>query len=180
MNEDLHFVDAWRARLEGAGLGDFEAMISGEPGRCVSYHTRGQTFRIELDGETIFLKRDWVTTIKDVLTDLGYLSLPQPPCIVEVRAIGRVRALGIPAPEVVAWSRETGVPVIAVTDEDLSQITVWKRRYRGDFPPIAVDPFRQSHQALAVVELPTFVHIGADGQVLAVQHGYSKLKGLFP
>ena len=84
------------------------------------------------------------------------------------------------APEVVKWSRETGVPVIAVTDEDLGRISVWRRRYRGAFPTIAVDPFRQSHTALAIEELPTFVHVDSDGTVLATQHGYSKLRGLFP
>lgn len=84
------------------------------------------------------------------------------------------------APEVVRWSRETGVPVLAVTDESLARVTVWKRRYRGEFPEIAIDPFRQSHGALAIEELPTFVHVGAEGEVLATQHGYSKLRGLFP
>lgn len=84
------------------------------------------------------------------------------------------------APEVVAWSQQTGVPVIAVTDEGLAAVTLWQRRNRSPFPTIALDPDRAAHTALAIEELPTFVHVGVDGAVLARQQGYSSLQGLFP
>ena len=45
---------------------------------------------------------------------------------------------------------------------------------------IAIDPERISHSELAIEQLPTFVHVGPDGRVLARQEGYSRLKGLFP
>jgi len=117
MSDELHFVEQWRRTLAAAGLGSFDEMMQSHQGTLVSHHTRGQTYRIELPrGQTVYLKRDAVTTLKDVLTDLSYLSRPQPPCIVELRALNHVAALGISAPQVLAWGqrRRASLPHQAV------------------------------------------------------------------
>jgi len=113
MSVELYFIAGWQEPLAATGLGTFEEMIHGEPGRCVSRHTRGQTYRVESAGiGVVYLKRDMHTSLKDMLIDLLYLNKPQPPCLVELRAIRRVAALGIAAPEVVAWGqrRRWGLP----------------------------------------------------------------------
>ncbi|MCD4699612.1 MAG: hypothetical protein K8R91_03455, partial [Phycisphaerae bacterium] len=69
----------------------------------VSWHTRGQTYRIELPGgKVVFLKRDTYTGAKDILADLVNLRRPLAPCINEMHALGLVADLSIPVPEVIA------------------------------------------------------------------------------
>ncbi len=98
--------EQWKDALAAAGLDTFDAMMASSQGRCVSWHTRGQTYRIELaGGEVVFLKRDTYTSVKDIFTDLSYLRRPMPPCINEMYALGLVADLGIAAPEVIAWGR---------------------------------------------------------------------------
>ena len=85
------------------------------------------------------------------------------------------------APEVARWSEETGVPVVAVTDQEPFALAAFRRRYRGEFPGLVVmDPDREVNEALGVTSLPTFIHVSADGEVLARQEGYSRVTGLFP
>ncbi len=113
MSIELYIKDEWKGPLAAAELDTFEAMMESPAGRCVSWHTRGQTYRIELpDGEVVFLKRDAYTSIKDIFTDLLHLRRPQPPCVNEVCALRLVAELGIAAPEVIAWGRRcrAGMP----------------------------------------------------------------------
>ena len=113
MSPELHISDEWRGELKAIGLDSFNALMSSSQGKCVSYHTRGQTYRISLPGgEVVFLKRDALTRLKDVLTDLWYLSRPASPCIIERRALQRVGDLGIAVPQVIAWGqrRRAGLP----------------------------------------------------------------------
>jgi thiol-disulfide isomerase/thioredoxin len=85
------------------------------------------------------------------------------------------------APEVARWSAETGVPVIAVTDQETFVLEAFVRRQREAFPGrIVIDPDRAVNLTLGVHSLPTFIHVGDQGQVLALQEGYSRITGLFP
>lgn len=104
MPTDLHIEDRWGEALTAGGLDAFEALMIGEQGECVSKHDRGDTYRIELPcGEAVFLKRDRYTSLKDILIDLSHFRRPESPCTVELAGIRRVQALGIPAPEPLAW-----------------------------------------------------------------------------
>lgn len=117
MPAELHIDENWKGALAAAGLATFDAMMSSSDGHCLSRHTRGQTYRIELaDGEAIFLKRDTYTSVKDIFTDLAHFRRPQPPCLNEVRSLRLVAELGIAAPEVIAqgWRARAGVPWQAV------------------------------------------------------------------
>ncbi len=106
MPTELHISDEWKDALASVGLDTFDALMGSSQGKCVSWHTRGQTYRIDLpDGRVVFLKRDAFTSVKDIFTDLCSLRYPQPPCINEVRALRLVADLGIPAPEPVAWGQ---------------------------------------------------------------------------
>lgn len=112
---ELHIEQQWRGILGAAGLDSLDALMRSERGKCVSWHTRGQTYRIELDGgHVIFLKRDvrTLTMFKDALTDICRLARPEPPCIKEIGALGQVRELGISVPQPVAWGqrRSAGLP----------------------------------------------------------------------
>ena len=114
---ELHVIDEWRGPLAAAGLESFDAMMACTSGECFSRHGRGQTYRLVLGGgEAAFLKRDCYTTVKDIAADLLCLRRPQPPCVVEARALGLVAGVGIPAPEVIAWGqrRKAGLPWRAV------------------------------------------------------------------
>ena len=102
----LHIEGTWQNALAAAGLDTFDALMESEQGKCVSRHDRGQTYRITLgDGETIFLKRDTFTSLKDILMDFSALRRPQPACMIELAAIRRVRELGIAVPEPIAWAQ---------------------------------------------------------------------------
>ncbi len=113
---ELHIEDEWKGPLVAAGLDTFDAVMGSTDGKCVSWHTRGQTYRIELPamrtskgpgGEVVFLKRDTYTSAKDILTDLVNLRRPLAPCINEMHALGLVADLSIPVPEVIAWGRRS-------------------------------------------------------------------------
>jgi len=114
---ELCVSDGWREALSAGGLGTFDAMMRPEPGECVSWHSRGQAYRVVLPGgEVVFLKRDAFTKLKDVLSDACRLRRPEPACIHELRALRRVAALGVRVPEVIAWGqrRRAGLPWRAV------------------------------------------------------------------
>ncbi len=106
MPAELHIKDEWKGPLVAAGLDTFDAVMGSEQGKCASWHTRGQTYRIEMPGgEVVFLKRDTYTSAKDILTDMVNLRRPLAPCINEMHALRLVADLGIPVPEVIAWGR---------------------------------------------------------------------------
>ena len=110
----LHIEDAWRRPLAEAGLDTFDALLATRAGECVSYHKRGQTYRVELPagGRTVYVKRDAHTQAKNVLFDLCRLRRPQPKTWKERRANQAVAALGIATPLAVAWGqrRRWGLP----------------------------------------------------------------------
>jgi len=86
----------------------------------------------------------------------------------------------VAVPELVEWAIDRGVVPIAVTDEDSQTIQRWQKKWRGEFPIIAMDRQRTSFQVHGVHAIPTFVHIGSDGLILARQDGYTRSGGLFP
>ena len=86
----------------------------------------------------------------------------------------------IAVPEVLEWARDRGILAVAVTDEDAAVVHRWARRWRGDFPVVALDAQRASFQAHGVHAIPTFIHVSEDGTILAHQEGYSRSEGLFP
>ena len=106
---ELHIDEQWKDALASVGLDSADAMMNSTQGKCFSNHTRGQTYRIELDAPdglgAVFLKRDMYTSSKDILTDLCSFRYPQPPCLVECRALKLVAELGIPAPRPIAWGQ---------------------------------------------------------------------------
>jgi thiol-disulfide isomerase/thioredoxin len=82
-------------------------------------------------------------------------------------------------PEVAAFEREKGIPVVAITDESPDQIDAFFEKYNGPFPSIvAVDEARKSFLAYGVNGTPTFVLADAAGKVQSTAVGYSSEKGL--
>ena len=103
---ELQIVQPWRQPLARAGLDRLDVLLGPGDWECVSYHKRGQTFRLVLDGgEVVFLKRDAFTMAKNILGDLVRLRRPQPQTCKERLAIQRVAALGIATPQVIAWGQ---------------------------------------------------------------------------
>ena len=76
--------------------------------------------------------------------------------------------------ELMAWSRHTGVPVIAVSDEDEETITrflgQWKKPF---FQHVASDEMRRSHLDYGVSGTPTFVLVDDFGKIEWRHVGYS-------
>ena len=59
-------------------------------------------------------------------------------------------------PEVVAFERESGVPVVAITDEPPEKLDAFFAKYNGPFPAIvAVDELRRAFLAYGVSGTPT-------------------------
>jgi thiol-disulfide isomerase/thioredoxin len=82
-------------------------------------------------------------------------------------------------PELLAYEKESGTPVIAVTDEPAAQLQGFFARYGKPFPPaVAVDELRQSFMAYGVSGTPTFVLVDPDGNVASYHTGYEPGKGL--
>lgn len=110
---ELQIVEEWRGPLARAGLDRLDALLGSGDWECVSYHTRGQTYRLVLPaGDVVFLKRDALTMAKHIIGDLLRLRRPQPQTFKERLAIQRVAALGIATPQVIAWGqrRRRGLP----------------------------------------------------------------------
>lgn len=83
-------------------------------------------------------------------------------------------------PELLAWSERSDVPIVAITDEPSRLVRRWRRGWAGPFPERAIaDPSRDSFQRYGVHGRPVFVHVGADGRIVAHQQGYSLERGLF-
>ncbi|MCW5892543.1 MAG: redoxin family protein [bacterium] len=82
-------------------------------------------------------------------------------------------------PELDAFARERGIPVVAVTDEGAERLDPFFKSHKGPFPPIvATDTDRQAFLAYGVSGMPTFVLVGADGSVQSYAVGYTAAKGL--
>ena len=52
---EFHVNEEWKGLLAEAGLGSFDAMMHSTRGERFSRHTRGQTYRLVLGGEAVFL-----------------------------------------------------------------------------------------------------------------------------
>jgi len=82
-------------------------------------------------------------------------------------------------PEVVAFERASGIPVVAITDEPPAQLDAFFNKYHAPFPAIvAVDGLRKSFLAYGVSGTPTFVLADAAGKVQSVTVGYRTEAGL--
>jgi thiol-disulfide isomerase/thioredoxin len=82
-------------------------------------------------------------------------------------------------PEVVAFERESGVPVVAITDEPSAQLDTFFEKYHGLFPNIvAIDEFRRAFLTYGVNGTPTFVFADAAGKVQSLSSGYRSASGL--
>ena len=104
--EEFHVSEPWRAGLAQAGLDSFDALMAVQPADCLSWHLRGQTYRLALpDGRTVFLKRDALTLTKQLLGDLLRLRRTQPMTYKERLAMERASAAGIRTAETIAWGQ---------------------------------------------------------------------------
>jgi len=82
-------------------------------------------------------------------------------------------------PEVLAFERASGIPVIAITDEAPDRLDAFFAKYQAPFPAIvAVDTLRRASLAYGVSGTPTFVLTDVAGQVQRVLVGYRTEVGL--
>lgn len=82
-------------------------------------------------------------------------------------------------PEVVAFERDSRIPVVAITDEPPEKLAAFFSKYDGPFPAIvAVDELRRAFLAYGVSGTPTFVLADAAGKVQNVSVGYRSEVGL--
>lgn len=82
-------------------------------------------------------------------------------------------------PEVLAYAKATGTPVIAITDESADQLDPFFEAWDKDFPKtVGMDRNRATFLSYGVSGTPTFVLVGADGIVASASTGYSREKSL--
>jgi thiol-disulfide isomerase/thioredoxin len=82
-------------------------------------------------------------------------------------------------PEVLAFGKERGVEVVAITDEDAETLRPFFLTMHEPFPDIvATDSLRATFRNYGVSGMPTFVLVDADGVVRHYQAGYTVQKGL--
>lgn len=80
-------------------------------------------------------------------------------------------------PSLLAWAEDTGVRVIAVTDEDKATVRGFLEKREAPFLPLIVsDPLRRSFLAYEVSGTPTFVWV-KDGKVRFRQVGFGEQSG---
>jgi tRNA A-37 threonylcarbamoyl transferase component Bud32 len=111
--EGLHVVRHWADRLHEAGLDSFDGLYHASRGRVASRHDRGWIRRVTLPGgEVVFVKCDAFSTVKQIAMDLLRGRRPEPLSEKYRQGIARVRALGIAAPQAIAWGqrRRLGLP----------------------------------------------------------------------
>ncbi len=82
-------------------------------------------------------------------------------------------------PELAAFERERGIPVIAITDELPEKLEAFFQNYKDSFPDlVATDEFRHSFVAYGVSATPSFVLVDAQGKIQSVSKGYRPNRGL--
>jgi len=82
-------------------------------------------------------------------------------------------------PEVMAFAKARGVPVVAISDEDESAVDAFFGSYKAPFPEtVALDRSRATFLAYGVSGTPTFVLVDGKGRVQSTATGYSAAKGL--
>jgi thiol-disulfide isomerase/thioredoxin len=82
-------------------------------------------------------------------------------------------------PEVLAYEKETGTQVIAITDEPPDHLDTFFKAKPGPFPQtVAVDEFRTGFVNYGVSGTPSFVLVDGKGIVRSYSSGYTPSKGL--
>jgi thiol-disulfide isomerase/thioredoxin len=82
-------------------------------------------------------------------------------------------------PELLAFERERGTPVIAITDEPSETLDGFFSGFAKAFPDrVATDEARRSFLAYGVSGTPTFVLVDGDGTIRSLSTGYTPAKGL--
>ncbi len=82
-------------------------------------------------------------------------------------------------PEVMAFARERGTEVLAVTDEESTALDAFFAASAVEFPPVVLrDVRRRTHRTWGVSGTPTFVLVDGAGKVVSVSSGYTPAKGL--
>lgn len=82
-------------------------------------------------------------------------------------------------PELDAFARERGTPVVAISDEPREQLDRFFTGFSGTFPAIVTtDPDRRTFSAFGVNGIPTFVLVDGDGRVRSTATGYTAARGL--
>jgi thiol-disulfide isomerase/thioredoxin len=82
-------------------------------------------------------------------------------------------------PEVLAFSRQRHIPVVAVTDEGRHDLDAFFTRFRSPFPATVLsDENRVSFSAYAVSGTPTFVLVDDAHRVQSYAVGYQRSRGL--
>ncbi|HJS57526.1 MAG TPA: TlpA disulfide reductase family protein, partial [Vicinamibacteria bacterium] len=82
-------------------------------------------------------------------------------------------------PELLAFERVRGVPVVAVTDESAETLDPFFKTFVDPFPErVSIDEARRAFRAYGVSGTPTFVLVDGAGTVRSYATGYSKGKGL--
>jgi thiol-disulfide isomerase/thioredoxin len=82
-------------------------------------------------------------------------------------------------PEVLAFSREKKIPIVAVTDEGRPELDTFFGRWKAPFPEnVLSDEDRLSFEAYAVSGTPTFVLVDGEHRVASYTVGYTRDRGL--
>lgn len=82
-------------------------------------------------------------------------------------------------PAVLAFARERGVSVLAISDEPAADLEAFFRRWRDPFPDVVVsDETRKTFVSYGVSGTPTFVLVDGAGKVQGHAVGYSPVRGL--
>jgi thiol-disulfide isomerase/thioredoxin len=82
-------------------------------------------------------------------------------------------------PSLLAWSGKSGVPVLAISDEESETISKFLGTWKDPFPDnVASDELRQAYLGFAVSGTPTFVLVDADGKIAWRHTGFSAKDGL--
>jgi thiol-disulfide isomerase/thioredoxin len=82
-------------------------------------------------------------------------------------------------PELMAFERERGTPVIAITDEEQEALDEFFGEFGRPFPErVARDEARRAFRAYGVSGTPTFVLIDGEGVIRSYSTGYSGRKSL--
>ena len=82
-------------------------------------------------------------------------------------------------PELLAFERERGVPVLSITDEAAESVASFLETFDKPFPEaIALDQERQSFIAYAVAGTPRFVLVDGQGRIQDYETGYRASQGL--
>ena len=81
-------------------------------------------------------------------------------------------------PEVLAFERERGIPIIAITDEPAAKLDEFFASHKQPFPAVvARDPERRTTRDYGVSGTPTFVLLDEHGVVRSFHTGYSRNSG---